>query len=558
MILSNDLVVLNKLIDEKQFKAAHDKLQLLLRMSPIQPALLLLAARYFYAQRELDKALDYAQQALLLGVDPMAECHVLLGKIYGRQKLFTQSLLHFQKAIEQGNDEAMTYFSYGRMLLDLGEMKLAHKYLFKAWQKDDSLPELATNLLFATMLTPGLTDTQRAAFFHDYARRFIEPDLISNWTHTNHRDPNKKLRVGYVSSDLRYHAAVNPIYPLLRFFNKDAFEVVAYSQLDPQKHDPVTETLSASVDKWVGIAHLSDKQVAKCIRQDKIDILVDCNGYTQGHRLGIFALKPAPIQVSAFGFIFTTGMQSIDYQFSDVIATPPEREVLYTERLIHLSSQIHWRPLLPEIEALSVREEPPFKANGYITFGSGNATCKHNEQVIALWAAIMRSVPNSKIYFKHVLFGEAHIQAHFRAKFAKYGVTEDRLLFAGQTSPIDHMRFYNEIDIALDPFPYTGGMTTCETLYMGVPVIALDGDGIRTSQSLLTVTGISELIAANLEEYGRKAIALASQRDTLLHYHQQLRSQLLSSPIANTGAFVWEVEQAYRHIWQLWCQQEHE
>jgi protein O-GlcNAc transferase len=549
------LVQLRQCLENKQLRKAEEKLQLLSHEELSSPDYYFLSAWYAYLCEDYVTVIRQGQAALeLCGSESWPECYALLGKAYGKNQQPGEALSHLKVAIEQGWEEPITHFAYGRMLMDLGELRMAHKHLYYAWKQDPHVQEYSINLLFATMLTPGLTDIQRASFFRNWAAKVVDPLLPQDLKHMNTPEPERKLRIGYVSGDFRYHAAVNPIYPLLRFNNREQFEIYAYSQSPRETLDEISEAIAQSVYKWVDIEHLSDRDLARRIRQDKIDILVDCSGCTQGSRLWAFALKPAPIQISSFGFIFTTGMQAIDYQFSDTISTPPARESLFTERMIHLTSQIHWRPLTPELDALPCKTLLPFERNGYITFGSGNATSKHNPEVIALWAAILRAVPSSKLHLKHFLFGDQFVQLHFRNSFARHGIDTERILFFGATKPVPHFQFYNEVDIALDPFPYTGGMTTCETLYMGVPLIALDGDGIRTSQSLLAVAGAPELIVATPDEYGRKAVALAGQPQVLKHYRQTLRDKLLASPIADTSAFVWEVEQAYRHIWRLWCE----
>ncbi len=554
MILSSEIELIRGLLRQKQFKVANQRVAKLVRQFEQDPDVLLLKAECDYKEENLPEAQDYAERACHLHGDPWPEAHALLGKIYGKQSLIPQALESLKKALEQGWDESITHLAYGRLLMDLGDMRTAHKHLFRAWEKDSDAIELGTNLLFATMATPGMTDVHRANLFRAWAAQVTDPLKPEVLSYPNTPDPNKRLRIGYVSADLRYHAAVNPIYPLLRFGNRDAFDIYVYSQVRDKDKDEITSVLAESVTHWVDAQNMSDRELVRRIRQDRIDILVDCSGHTQGNRLTVFAYKPAPIQISAFGFIFTTGMKAMDYQFSDTTATPPFREPLYTERLIQLTTQIHWRPIMPSLEELDV-QPPPCEENGYITFGSGNGTFKHNDEVIALWAAILKHVPNSRLHFKHLMFGDLWLQKCFRQAFSQLGVEPERILFSGATKPLEHFQFYNTIDIALDPFPYTGGMTTCETLYMGVPVIALNSDGIRTSQSLLAVAGVSELIAANKDEYGRKAIQLARSPQALSQYRQTLRSKLMNSPIANTRAFIWEIEQAYRHVWRLWCEE---
>lgn len=522
------------------------------KMSPQHPQLYFFRGVIASSTGDFDTAIVHIEKAVQL-VSPTywAEPHLYLGKIYrnlGRQR---EAIEHFAKVIHHDSDNADIWYTLACCYFECGMLQVGYPFLQEALARDPENIEYQNTLLFHLPAMPGFTDSQRVQLFRQWAHHYADPLTSTNTQFDNPREPSRKLRIGYVSGDFRHHAAAFNLKPLFEYHNRKEFEIYAYSV---SKHaDMLTKDYQTLADVWHDVDDLSAVELANLIRSDKIDILVDCSGHTAGNRLRSFAYKPAPVQISAFGFIFTTGMKAIDYQISDEIATPPEREHLFIERLLHLPTQLCWE-YLGDPDELPVNELPYVK-NGYVTFGSANGSFKHNEYVVKLWAAILKQVPRSKLHLKHFNFGDIGVQEMFVKSFQREGIPSDRILFTGKTSSYEHMAFQQNIDVALDPFPYTGGMTTCETLYMGVPVIALDGDGIRTSQSILTLAGVPELVAKTPEEYVFKAVTLARNPQRMRDYRQSLRERMTKSPIMNGAAFSASVEAAYRIIWEKWCQQ---
>lgn len=536
-------------INQEAYSQASESCLELERISPEHPQLFYFRGAIASSSGDFSEAISYFEQALAVGPTVWPEVHYYLAKVYYQQGLHHLALEHFKEC--QGYNEPSRSLEIARIYFDIGLSKQGYKYLMRVLEQNPRHADAQSSLFFYLPSVPGISDFERKKVYANWAEQYYSKYLPSQQSYTNTVDPKRRLRIGYVSSDFNLHAAANNFSPLYQFRDHEQFEIFSYC--NNIVVDGITENFKQRSDQWREIQNLSAYELAEQIRQDQIDILVDCNGHTAGNRLRALSLKPAPIQISGFGFVFTTGMAAFDYQLSDKIATPPNRVRNFTETLIHLSSQIHWAPFTLDINNL-VQKPSPVLSNGFVTFGSGNSSFKHNEYVVKLWSSILRQVPKSVLHLKHKNFGKEGVQYCFKQAFAAEGIDSSRLIFSGQTKMEEQMLFYNEIDIALDPFPYTGGMTTCETLFMGTPLIALDGDGIRTSQSLLTLVGAPELIAKNPEEYVFKAIALARNPQRIQEYKQNLRKQMESSAIMHSLNFTQEMERAYRHVWEQWCQ----
>ena len=361
------------------------------------------------------------------------------------------------------------------------------------------------------------------------------------------RDPERRLRIGYVSADFRQHSCASFILPLFGAHDRAAVEIVAYS--DNPLDDDVTAAMRPHATAWRDIAGLGDSAVAELIRSDRVDILIDLSGYTAGHRLPVFALKPAPIQATWLGYPNTTGLDTIDYRLTDARADPPGAEEFYSETL--------WR--LPECflayggPAAALGERGGGRP---LTFGSFNHLPKVTPEVIAAWSRILAATPGSRLMMKAKRLGEGSVRARYARLFADNGIAAERLEMIGwQTKPSDHLALYGEIDIALDPFPYNGTTTTCEALWMGVPVITLAGDrhAGRVGASLLGAIGLDRLVAKSEAAYIDRALSLAQDRDEVTALHQRLRMQMAGSPLCDAAGFARRMEAAFREMWRRWC-----
>jgi protein O-GlcNAc transferase len=408
-----------------------------------------------------------------------------------------------------------------------------------------------SNLLFAMNYHPRMdagTVKQEAI---EWNRQHAEPMRKYVRSHSNTRDPDRRLRIGYVSSDLNAHPVGKFVLPLLAHHDTSQLEIFAYAQV--RMEDEVTHRLRACTNSWRNITGLSDIQAADLIHRDEIDILVDLAGHTAGHRLLVFACKPAPVQVSYLGYPATTGLRTMDYRLTDSLADPPGMtETYFTEHLIRLPSTAwcYQAPVdMPIIHAL------PAARNGYITFGSLNNFTKVNVVHANRWAQILHRVPDSRLLLKAVALNSQSARQRMVQMMSASGIAPDRLELRGSVPIAEHLAFYNRIDIALDTYPYHGTTTTCEALWMGVPVVTLAGPShvSRVGVSLLSAVGLSQLIAFDSEQYIQIAVELAGDRNRLFHLQDSLRSGLQQSPLMDVTTFARAVETAYRDMWRRWC-----
>lgn len=369
----------------------------------------------------------------------------------------------------------------------------------------------------------------------------------------NSRDPQRPLKIGYLSGDFGYHALNHVILYFFQFHDPRLFEVYIYSTTQPE--DLQTDWYKSHCQQFHNIADLSVAEAVEQITRDQIDILVDLSGFGERNRLEIFLERPAPLQINAgLGMMSTTALPNMDYRLSDPVICPEALLDLNTEKVIYLSHHLHWQPF-EELYELPVAA-PPFLQKGFISFGCANRTYKLNPEVIRLWSQILQQVPDSRLYLKCCHFDQSEYATYFEKAFQEQGVSKERLIFVGQTSVQEHYKFWNEVDIALDPFPYQGGLTTFEALFMGVPVIALDQlTGPRTSVGILHSLGYPDLAAQSPSHYLSIACNFARQTGVLVELRQKLRQLLLNSPLCNGLAYTRELENAYRWLWQQWCHQ---
>ena len=388
------------------------------------------------------------------------------------------------------------------------------------------------------------------------ARRFAEPQerALSAYRrpHDNQPDPDRRLRVGYVSADLFRHSVAHFIEPILLAHDSAVVEVFCYAT--GAVRDAVTERLERLADHWIDARVLNDAALAARVRADRIDVLVDLSGHTAGHRLKVFAQKPAPVQVTWIGYLGTTGLRTMDYRITDSIADPVTTgDEGFTERLIRLARTcLCYAPPQPAPPLA----QPPAQSKGFVTYGSFNAPAKHNPEVIKLWAGVLRAAPDSRVLLKGRGVDRGRLRDATLAAFAGAGVAAERVLLR-PTNPeqMDHLQHYDQVDIALDPFPYNGVTTTCDALWMGVPVVTLRGDrhSGRMGASILTNAGLPELVADTGSAYEAVALKLGADVGRLAALRVSMRERLRASRLMDAPGAAREVEAAYRRLWQEWC-----
>jgi predicted O-linked N-acetylglucosamine transferase (SPINDLY family) len=360
------------------------------------------------------------------------------------------------------------------------------------------------------------------------------------------RDPDRPLRIGYLSPDMRVHPVSTFFEPIIANHDRERFEIHCYSTTEAP--DEVTQRLRAHAGHWHECAGRPDKWLAEQIHADGIQILVDLAGHTSGNRAAVLRAKPAPIQALFIGYPGTTGMPEVDYLIADGRVCPPEHDALYTEKVARLAGSFWcFRPpdAAPEPAAA------PLARNGYVTFGSYNAAQKISDHTVQLWAGVLQAVPRSRLLLKSLSFADERLRTRFKRRFIDAGIAAERL---EMLPPDDRRQFYREyrhLDIALDPVPYNGGTTTCEALWMGVPVIARRGDLFRgrMAAAILEIIGLPELAADTPEGYISAAVRLADDPARLAALHAGLRDRVASSPLCDGARAARELEQAYMQMW---------
>jgi predicted O-linked N-acetylglucosamine transferase (SPINDLY family) len=379
------------------------------------------------------------------------------------------------------------------------------------------------------------------------------------------RDPQRRLRIGYVSADFRSHSVASFIEPVIAGHDRGAVEVVCYSDAIA---DAVTERIrnEARPDGWCETRAFSDAALAEKIADDEIDVLIDLAGHTAGNRLLCFARRPAPVQVTYCGYPNTTGLAAMGWRLTDDIADPPvpadgavsadgagpsDRHCV--ERLWRLPHG--FLCFRPDPDA-GVPSPAPVLAEDRITFGSFNNLAKLGPDVLDLWAAVLKTTPWSRILLKARALSDTEVAGSMRQAFADRGIDPERVEIAPYAaSPREHLALYRRVDIALDPFPYNGTTTTCEALWMGVPVVTLRGSAHagRVGASLLHRVDCDELVAESAEDYLRITSRLAGERDRLVALRSNLRQRMAESPLTNPAIIARDLEAAFRSMWRDWC-----
>ena len=430
-----------------------------------------------------------------------------------------------------------------------GEAEAAIALYRRALAVDPDLPRLHSALLVALHCATGVGAAEIAAEHRAWARRHAG----TRPTHPRPRDPDpgRRLRVGYVSPDFRSHSVAQFIAPVIAAHDRAAVEVTCYADL--ARPDAVTESLRADADIWHDVSGLDDAALAARVRADGIDILVDLAGHMEANRLGAFAHRPAPVQVTWIGYPGTTGLATMDYRLTDAIADPPGAEAHHVETLIRLATGfLCWRPPAgaPAVGPL------PSAAPGATTFASFATLAKLGPTLIATWAEVLKAVPQSILMLKDRGLGDRETCAHLIAAFAAHGIRAERLALRDwQRSKADHLASYGAVDVALDTFPYNGTATTCEALWMGVPVVTLAGDrhAARVGASLLSTVGLADLVATDAASYVSIAAGLAAEPARLARLRAEMRRRMTASPLMDAAAFTRRLEAAYRDLWRRCC-----
>jgi protein O-GlcNAc transferase len=529
------------LSEQGRFTAAVRLFEQALARWPDSLTLYLALARVFFAHRDLARACKACQEVLQR--DPQhATAYALLAEVLVHAGEWEAARQCLDEALRLAPEQAQWLALKGFICLNQGEPELAHGWLQQALDA----PALETLMYywFSLRCQPDLTLSDRLRDMRGWEARAGFAAPLPRVVGVN--APERPLRIGYVSGDLATHSAALNTELLLRHHQREQFTLYVYSNTPVPDRETLRLQALLKQPHWRHISGLSTDQVCAQITADQIDILVDMNGYTAHNRLDVFARKPAPLQVSGLGYGDTTGLGTLDYLFSDRWIFPPESAPLLQERLLYLPEYMHWQAPTDDLP-ISVRPAGP------LVMGSGNSLFKLNLAVLRCWLAIMRDLPTVQLHLKNPQLEEAGTRQRFLRRLSALGFDCERVVLLGKTDRATHHAFYSGLDLVLDPFPYNGGISTLEALWMSRPVLSLKAP-MSSGVSILMALGHPELIATDPADYHTKAVALLRDRPRLQALQGSLRSQLQQSALCDGVGFVRAVETAYRQIWRAFCQ----
>jgi len=445
---------------------------------------------------------------------------------------------------------AKIYAALGSLYLEQGRAEAAADCFRQAAAQEPDDEILRSNLLYALNFDSRASPEEVFREHCEYGRRAAAlagtGRAAAGLSGHSARHSSRCLKIGYVSGDFYDHPVSYSFEPILENHRRRAFEITLYSSTS--KPDVVTERIRRLAGRrWRDVSAVSDEELAAMVRRDRIDILVDLAGHTSVARLGTFARRAAPVQVNFQGYPNTSGLAAMDYRITDEWADPPGMtERWHTERLVRLPGG--FLCFCPQESPPPVGKAPCLKG-GPVTFGSCSKPPKWTPGAIQAWAAILRQVPDSRLLLHHSTAEGTH--ARVLETFFSHGILPHRIGFAGALDWSAHWEWFHQVDLALDPFPYNGTTGSCETLWMGVPFIALAGAThvARVGVSLLTRIGLEHLIARDAEEYIAMAVRLAADRPALQSLRSGMRRRMRSTTLMNGAAFTREMEDAYRKMW---------
>lgn len=500
-------------------------------------------------QGKFGEVAECCRRSIALQPDLAVSYGTLGNRLILEQENLGNALLNYQRALLLRPDHAHLHNNLGYVLQDLGDYVAAPASFRQALALDPDYVDAHTNLIFALNFDLECSPEQQQAERRNWYDRHARPLAATVPAFTNSPRPDRRLRIGYLSAHFRHQAATYAFAGVLLHHDPEQFEVFCYS--DTVNEDDLTRRLRSKVPHWHDVRGLSDELLASRIREDGIDICVDLVGHMSGNRLLALARKPAPVQVTGWGEPTGTGVPQIDWLLADTVLVPERWRPLLSEKVADLPCFLsHWTP-----EALPDPGPPPALRNGYVTFGSFNRLSKLTDETLRRWAAVLQGVPNSRLLIKTPSLSQPVSRDRFLSAMARAGIDPARISLRGNTDRRQHLAAYREIDLALDPYPHGGGMTTLEALAIGVPVLTIPGQTIssRLAAACLSAIGLTECIFDDVAALATFARNKAADLDALAALRANLPARLAASPAGNAAAYTRSVEAAYRTMWRSWC-----
>ena len=573
------------LIELRQMEQAHTEADQLVQDYPTRPEPYGNLGNVLFSEGKLKEAIEQYKKALEIRPD-YAEAHfslIVLQGFSGHQELVVdylerciqekgatsqrltllavahkecgnleKAMVLSRKVIATYPQELRAQVNLAGCLSDTGHPKQAMEIYASLSDPVTSHMGMASNVLFEMNYLPEFLRDEAFQRHLAWAKKYEAPMVASAQFDRRNRDPQRKLKIGYVSADFCAHPVGFLLRDVVRMHDKNNFEFHGFSV--GIKKDEITADIAAAVNAWSDVVFETPQELANRVREAQVDVLVDLSGHTGNHRLLTFALRPAPVQATWIGYFNTTGMSSMDYFITDPHTSPSTSGQLFSEHVLHLP---HTRFCFAAPLYAGEVAPPPMLKNGFVTFGSFNRLPKLSSQVLDAWAQILIGVPASRLILKAAALADDSVCHEVMERFAERGVDAVRLDLRGSSVHIEMFEEYGHMDIALDPFPFNGGMTTLEALWMGVPVVTLEGDTVVSRQTYSALANLDladELAFANVDAYVAGAIALAANPVRLAELRSQIRPRMEASPLRQSEQFTRDLEGLYRRMWVAWCE----
>jgi predicted O-linked N-acetylglucosamine transferase (SPINDLY family) len=453
-----------------------------------------------------------------------------------------------RRALAIKPDYADAHVNLGHSLNRLGDVASAAEHYLRALALKPDLTSAGSGALYCMLHDDRQSAEGVAAAHRKFGEQLEAPRKVHWKRHANAADPERRLRLGFVSPDLRNHPVARFLEPVWRALDRDRLELFAYD-VQPARDD-IAVRLRELADHWTIAASMPDAQLDACIRRDGIDILFDLSGHTARNRMGLFARKPAPLQVSWLGYPGTTGLSAMDYRFVDQVAAPPERfEHLFSERLAYLP----YMSVFDRPENLPAVRPSPFATGERLTFGSFNRVNKLSDSTLVLWSKVLRRLPDSRL-----LVGALPNQAtedEFRRRFRASGINEDRLMFRPRLAMAEYLELHAQVDLLLDTLPFSSGTTANFAMWMGVPTLTLAGNSMaqRLGATRMMAAGLDAFVAESDDEYLDRAVAWSNKPLELARIRSELRPRMEEAARTQPPQLARALEQRLREMWQRWC-----
>lgn len=538
----------NSLVAQKKYEAAVENYRQAIRINPNYALVYNNLGSALKKLGAIDLAKENYRRAISLKPD--------LATAYNNLSITLKEELDLKTAEELGQQALQiqpnfidAHINLSGIRIDQGQPKAAIAHLKEVLKISPDRADVHSSLISTMRYLPDYSPQDLLEEAKNWGSRYVSLEQYFP-PPTNSPDPQRQLRIGYVSSDFSNHPVGHFIEPVLAHHDRSSFEVFCY--YNGLKQDEQTTRLRQLADQWIDVADKSDMELAQQIRLDGIDILIDLSGHTKSNRLLTFALKPAPVQATWIGDPATTGLAAMDYIIADRLAIPPQEERYHVEQVVRLPNAY---------ECFSPPDYPiepgplPALSTGKLTLGCFNNPVKITDAVIACWSKLLHALPEAQLYLKYKPFDDSGVRQRYQKLFANHGIEENRIKFSGFAPNIEFLSAYSAVDIGLDTFPYNGGFTTLEALWMGVPVVSLSANRFvgRMGETLLTNIGLEEFVVETEDEYIAKSISLAADLPRLAELRSTLRTKLLNSPLCDGPVFTRDLETAYRTMWQTWC-----